>query len=68
MTLNEFKKAIDILFEQGIEADEPVCIEVEGRCFEVISITVVVQSDIWVPETVVVTGALINSDGEADDG
>lgn len=65
MTLAELKAAIESLIEQGIADDEPVCIEVEGMCFEAISITVVVQSDIWVPETVVVTAALI---GEADDG
>lgn len=65
MTLIELRTAIDSLIEQGIEEDEPVCVEVDGKCYEAISITVVVQSDIWVPETVVVTATLI---GEADDG
>lgn len=67
MTLIELKEAIELLIEEdGSKGDEPVCIEVEGRCFEVNSITVVVQSDLWVPETVVVTGTLIDIDGEAD--
>lgn len=68
MTLDQLKKAVDTLLEQNIEGDEPVCIEIDGKCYEANSITVVIHSDIWVPETVVVTATLIDETGEADDG
>jgi len=65
MTLDELKAAIDEMIQQGIEADEPVCIDVLGECYQLNSITVVVKSDAWVPGTVVMTATPI---GEADDG
>lgn len=67
MTLNELKLAIDLLIEDG-RGDEPLCLEMRGDCFTVDAITVVVQSDLWVPETVILTCTPINTDGEADDG
>lgn len=66
MTLIEFKQAIDALCEDESYHDEPLCIEIAGQCYEANSITVVVQSDLWMPETVVVTGILIGTEGEAD--
>lgn len=67
MTLAELKSAVDLLIEEG-KGDEPVCLELRGDCFTVDAITVVVQSDIWVPETVILTCTQIDTDGEADDG
>jgi hypothetical protein len=66
MTLSELKKAIDNLLEEGIEDDEPVCIEAEGACYEAHAITVIVYSDLWVPKSVVIT--VVPANGEADDG
>jgi len=69
MTLEDLGKAIEALIEQGIDKDEHVFIQVdEDKCFELNAITVIVQSDHWVPETVVVTGIPVVYEGEADDG
>ena len=67
MTLGELRDAIDKLIEEGIDKDEPVGVEYYGSCLEMNSIAVVVASDLWEPQTVVVTVDLI-TDGEADDG
>ena len=67
MTLSELKDAVDMLLKDGIDADEPIGIEFYGSCLEVNSIAVVVVSDLWAPQTVVITADLIE-DGEADDG
>lgn len=67
MTLAELKIAIDLLVEDG-RGEEPLCLEKDGDCFTVDAITVVIQSDLWVPETVILTCTPIITDGEADDG
>lgn len=67
MTLEELRGAIDQLIEDGIDKDEPVAIEFYGSCLEINSIAVVVVSELWAPQTVVITADLIE-DGEADDG
>jgi len=67
MTLSELKEAIEVLLEQGVDPEEPLAVEYYGSRLEVNSIAVVVQSDLWVPETVVMTVDLMD-EGEADDG
>lgn len=67
MTLEELRNAIDQLINEGIDKDEPVAIEFYGSCLEINSIAVVVVSELWEPQTVVITADLIE-DGEADDG
>lgn len=67
MTLEELRNAIDQLINEGIDKDEPVAIEFYGSCLEINSIAVVVVSELWAPQTVVITADLIE-DGEADDG
>lgn len=67
MTLNELLQALKELVEQGIDPEEPIAIEISGLAFEPVSITVIVQSDLWEPGTVVITGDPMD-DGEADDG
>ena len=67
MTLGELRDAIDQLIKDGIDKDEPIGIEYYGSCLEVNSIAVVVVSELWEPQTVVITADLIE-DGEADDG
>lgn len=59
--------ALEELIQQGVDKDEPICIEVSGLCCEATSIAVVVQSDNWVSGTVVVMADILE-DGEADDG
>lgn len=66
MIVDEFIVALQELSGEG-KGEEPVCIEVDGKQLFLNSVTVVVNSDIWVPETVVVTGVPI-IEGEADDG
>jgi hypothetical protein len=70
MTLDELKKALDQLIAEGIDPDEPVAIEYYGSCLEINSITVVVVSELWEPQTVLITADLIEDEnkGEADDG
>jgi hypothetical protein len=67
MTLGELRDAIVQLISEGIDEDEPVGVEYYGSCLEMNSIAVVVASDLWEPQTVVVTVDLMQ-DGEADDG
>lgn len=67
MTLGELRDAIAQLISEGIDEDEPVGVEYYGSCLDISSMTVVVASDLWEPQTVVLTADLI-VDGEADDG
>lgn len=67
MTLGELQRAIERLRGDGVDHNEEVCIEYYGSCLSIQSMAVVVQSDLWVPETVVITADLM-VDGEADDG
>lgn len=68
MTLGELRDAITRLEEsEGFDADSPVGIEISGYAFELVSATVIVQSDLWESGTVVLTGDP-SEDGEADDG
>lgn len=67
MTLGELITAAKELIVRGSDPDEPVCVDVYGTAYELTGITVVVASDLWVPETVVMTVDLME-DGEADDG
>jgi len=55
MDLATLKKAVDALLEQGVGGDEPVCLEADGRQYALNGITIVVESDDWVPGTVVMT-------------
>lgn len=55
MDLQTLKKAVDNLLSQGIEGDEAVCLQAGGGQYEVASITVVVESDDWVPGTVLLS-------------
>lgn len=68
MTLGELRDAIHQLeASEGVDLDSAVGIEISGLSFELVSATVVVQSDLWEPGTVVLTGDP-SEDGEADDG
>jgi hypothetical protein len=67
MTLNELMQALKELVERDVDPEEPIVLEICGTAFEPVSITVVVQSDLWEPGTVVITGDPMD-DGEADDG
>lgn len=51
MDLNQLKLAIDKLIADGL-GDEPVCLKVLGEQLTVTDVTVVVESDDWVPGTV----------------
>jgi len=55
MDLAVLKIAVDKLLEQGIDGEEVVCLQVDGKEYVVTGITVVVESDDWVPGTVVMT-------------
>lgn len=52
MTVQELHDALSALLPD--KADEPICLECYG-CHEVESVSVVVHSDLWVPDTVVLT-------------
>lgn len=54
MTVQELKDALDALIK-GDKGNEPVCLEAAGVTYELKSVSVIVKSDLWVPETVVLT-------------
>lgn len=60
MTVKELITALEAL-----EPDERVHIEVGGACYELKTISVVVQSDVWVPNTIVASVEEIVSEDEA---
>lgn len=62
MTLIELKEAVDTLLADPHTKDEHVHIEVNGACYELKSISVIVQSDVWVPNTVVASVEEIDSE------
>lgn len=66
MTLEELKKAIDVLYEDEDKRDDPVCLEALGTQFELAGISVVVASDLWLPETVVVSVEEILESADGD--
>jgi hypothetical protein len=69
MTLGEFKQAIDELLKEGVNPDDRIGIEYYGSSCDAVSITVIVQSDLWEAGMVVITADLISEEeGEADDG
>jgi hypothetical protein len=62
MDLATLKKAVDALLEQGVEGDEPICLKTASYAenkgdglYTVSGITIVVESDDWVPGTVILT-------------
>jgi hypothetical protein len=55
MDLAVLKVAVDKLLEQGVDGEEVVCLKVDDKHYALNGITVVVESDDWVPGTVVLT-------------
>jgi hypothetical protein len=55
MDLATLKKAVDKLLTDGVEGEEPVCVQTPFGQYALNGITVVVESDDWVPGTVVAT-------------
>lgn len=62
MTLKELYDAIHVLLEDEGKNDEPVCIEIHGGQYQLKSISVIVASDIWMPETIVASVEEIEGD------
>lgn len=65
MDLNTLKKSIDTLLEQGVDGEEEVCLEYTSSIGSVeqaylTGVSVVVASDLWVPNTVVVSAKEID--------
>lgn len=55
MDLVDLKNAVDKLLEQGVESDEVICLRAGGKDYVVNGVTVVVESDDWVPGTITLT-------------
>lgn len=64
MTLQELHDSLVTLLEDKGKAEDAVCVEVNGTCYELKSISVIVQSDLWVPDTVVASVEEIISEDE----
>jgi hypothetical protein len=65
MTLEDLRDAIDALIEADkARVAECVHVEIEGKCYELKSISLIVASDVWVPETIVATVEEIVAEGE----
>lgn len=67
MTLEGLKKAIDaLLADDPTRADEPIVLEVPSYTndglYQMTGITLVVESDVWNPGTVVATVAELEDD------
>jgi uncharacterized protein YigA (DUF484 family) len=68
MTLQELYDALHELLGDESKKDESVYVDVEGRSFELKAISVIVQSDNWVPNTVVASVEEVFSEDEVEQG
>ena len=63
MTLADLRDALDILIKDG-SGDEHIYVDINGACYALKTISVVVTSDIWVPDTIVATVDCLPEDEE----
>ncbi len=62
MDLKTLHEACGRLLEQQVSGEEPIGFEVDGRCYEITSLSVCVSSDLWVDNTVLLQAREIEED------
>lgn len=60
MDLKTLRDACDRLLEQGVPEDEPVALEADGKCYEITALAVSAASDLWEPNTVLLSAQEID--------